>query len=69
MSPASRKNQSKVEVIAGRSQLKNASAWAGSASERKTKATIVRPEIMKTGLWISSPNGPNLALILSWPTT
>ena len=56
----SRKNQSKVEVMAGRSQPKKSAAGPGSASARKTKATMVRPEIMKTGLWISRPNGPNL---------
>lgn len=67
MFAARRKNQSKVDVIAGRSQPKIASASCWSASVNTTKAMMVSPETMNTGLWMSIPNGPILVLMLSCP--
>jgi hypothetical protein len=53
----SRKNQSKVEVSQTQ-QPKTAPACSWQRQRDHTKATMVRPEIRKTGLWISRPNGP-----------
>ena len=59
--PADRKNQSKVLVIAGRSQPKNAAACAWKSREHRTNRTMVTPEIRNTGLWMSSPKGVMLS--------
>ena len=60
MFPDSRKNQSKLPVRLSRSAGKKLAAWSGSARVRTTNRMISPPEITKTGLWISSPNGPIL---------
>ena len=67
-SPANRNTTSNVEVTAGRSQPNIVLACSGAAVAKITKATMVRPEIRKTGLWMSIPIGPICGWMLSWPT-
>ncbi len=62
---AQRKNQSNELVSAGLSQPKKSAACCGAISAKATNSTTSAAEIAKTGLWISSPNGPICAWKLS----
>ena len=50
------KNQSKVEVIAGRSQPKKPSDRRREEQRQCDEPMITPAEIGKTGLWMSRPN-------------
>src|SRR5690606_3124850 len=67
MLAAPRKNQSSLEVSQFLTFSNKGPAASWNARVRNTKATMVRPDIMNTGLWMSSPNGPMVVWMLSWP--
>ena len=59
------KNQSKRWVVQFFMSPNRLVAASGAASVPMTNRTMAIPEMRKTGLWMSSPNGPIFVVMLS----
>ena len=60
--PADRKNQSKVLVMAGRSQPKKAAAWLWNVSVHATNTTMVSPRDHEYRIVDVQPEGRDVVL-------